>query len=222
MTRQGMLKLVVAVVVFAAVGLGVYLRNAREVEPGLADLPEGVIAQAGGRNFTQKDIDAWLFRLPAKQREVASKDPEGVLGQVIEKELLLMEAAKLPKDSVPDMQGKSRDEKERALLAVLEAHVVRDVKVPKEEIRAYYDEHRAEYEGQPGGSFEEMHDSIESYLHYDLADAAFQKYKSDLLARADAKKDRTWVGEVRGKVKDPLAEARASGGVTVADFGRGI
>jgi hypothetical protein len=211
-----------AILVFAAVGLGLYLRNTREAEPGLADLPEGVIAQAAGRDFTQKDIDAHLSRLPEKQREIASKDLEGALEQVIEKELLLTEAEKLPKEAMPDTQGKSPGEKERALLDALEAHVIRDVKVAEEEIQAYYEEHKAEYKGQPGGSYEEMHESIERYLRYDLAEAAFREYKEEVITRAQVEKDREWVRDTRANVKDPLVEARASGKVVIADFGRGI
>lgn len=216
------MKLVMAIVVFAFVGAGVYLRNVRNAEPGLADLPEGVIARAGGRDFKQQDIDTYLSRLPEKERKIASKDLEGVLERVIEKELLLAEAVKLQESSAPGAEGKSQTEKERALLSALEAHVVRDVEVPEERIRAYYEEHRAEYEGQPGGSYEEMRDSIEDYVRYDLADATFLKYKEDLVARADVKKDCHWISNARANVKDPLAEARASNKVAVADFGRGI
>jgi len=219
-TGSRAIKLITAAVVFVIVGVGIYLRNTRGEEQELADLPEGVIAQAC--ELTVSDLDAYLASLPEKQRETKSKDLEGALEELIEKRLLMAEARKLPEEVVPDTEGMDRQESQEVLLKALREHVVKDVKVPEKDIRAYYEEHKYEYEGQPGGSYEEMHGSIADYLRYDLKYEAFDKYKESLVAKADVKMDREWILEVRARVRDPLAEARASGKVVIADFGRGI
>ncbi len=54
------------------------------------------------------------------------------------------------------------------------------------------------------------------------ADEVFKKYKAGLLARAELRKNREWVRQVRAQLTDPLAKAKASGKVVIADFGRGI
>ena len=222
MADRRVLKRVMAIVVFALVGAGVYLRNVREVEPGLADLPEGVIARTSAFRVMQSDLDAFLAALPENQRQISSNDLEGALEELIESTIFLAEARKLPEESQPDLAGKNPSEVDRLLLDALKAHAAGDVKASEAQIRSYYEEHRSEYEGQPGGSYEEMRESIAGYLQYDLLDEAFDRYRKSLVERADVKKDRGWVIGVRAKLKDPLAQARASGKVVIADFGRGI
>jgi hypothetical protein len=221
-SRKGALKLIVALAVFAVVGASIYLRNTREAEPGLTDLPEGVIAQINTFQITAADLDAHLASLPEKQRDIKSKDLEGALEYLIEKRILLAEAKKLPEKALPDTEGMDSEESEEALLEALRKHIVEAVKVPEKDIRAYYEGHKSEYEGQPGSSYGEMHDSIADYLRYDLVDEAFGKYRESLIAQAKVEKNRVWITKVRAELKDPLAETRGSGKVVVADFGRGI
>lgn len=222
MTRSGTVKLIVAIAVFGIVGVGVYARYRREEEAGLANLPEGVIAEAGGMQFVQSDIDEYLDSLPESLQEVKAKDPEGVLKEVVEKWLLLQEAEKLPKEYLRDTSEELPEDAERMLLSALRDYMTRDAMVPEERVRAYYDEHRSEYEGREGGSYDEMHDSIKEYLRWPLVEKAFKERKKAVTAGADMKIDRGWISKVRSQVKDPLAEARSSGKVTAADFGRGI
>jgi hypothetical protein len=215
-------KLVTAIIVFALVGAGVYIRNTRDTEPGLVDLPDGVLARASELQVTRSDLDAFLESLPEKQREIKSRDPEGALQTLIEKRLLLAEASRLPEEFVPDMEGKSAAEAEALALKALREWVTRDIRTPEAKVREYYEEHRQEYDGKEGGSYEEMHDSIEQYLRWYETEIAYGEYRKSLVEKAGVEKDRSWVLEARVGVKDPLIESRMSGKVVVADFGRGI
>jgi hypothetical protein len=209
-------------VVFALVGAGVYIRNTQDTEPGLVDLPEGVIAEAGDLRVTQSEFDAFLESLPEKQRAIKSRDLEGALETLVEKKLLLGEASGLPEEFAPDVEGESGTQAEALLLKALRERVTEDVRTPEAKIREYYEEHRPEYEGKEGGSYEDMHDSIEQYLRAYEAEITYREYRNSLVERAGVKKDRDWVLEARAAVKDPLAEAKMSGKVVIADFGRGI
>jgi len=222
MDRKKTLNLIVILALAIVVAIGVYLRLARNPEPNLTDLPDRILAQGDNLKVTQSELDSYLAGLDKERREVESQDPEGVLENLIKNRLFLGEAKKLPKDALPDTAGMSPAEAGEALIGALRNHVTKDVKAPEENIRAYYEQHKSEYEGQQGSSYEEMRGAIADYLRYDLVYKAFESYTNSLVAKSNVKKNREWVNQIRAKITDPLAKARTSGKPIIADFGRGI
>jgi len=222
MSRKNTIKILVAIVVFAITVFGIYFRITRSAEPGLAGLPDGIMAQSGDFSIAQTELEAHLAGLPEKQRELAAKDLEGTLDEMIQRRLLLTQAKKLPEGKLPDIEGMKEAKAQAALIKALKNDVTKDTTASEKEIKEYYEEHRTEYEGREGGSYDEMRDSIEKYIVYEKGDALFRGYVEELKQTSGVVKNRAWVLEVRSKIIDPLEDARKSGKVLVADFGRGI
>ena len=113
------------------------------------DTQNKVLAVVGGKAITEADVQRTLMNLG--QRAQQYNTPQGkqaILDQLINKELIFMDAKK----NLPEMDAEYKTELEKLKKELLSNFYVekflRDVKVKDEDIMKYFEEHAAEFVSQ--------------------------------------------------------------------------
>jgi peptidyl-prolyl cis-trans isomerase C len=108
-----------------------------------------VLAVVGGRTITEEDVQKTLMNLGQRAQQYNS--PQGrqvILDQIINKELVLMDAKKNLYEHDAEFKAELEKLKNELLANFYVDKVLRDVKVKPEEVKAYFDAHSEEFQGE--------------------------------------------------------------------------
>ena len=108
-----------------------------------------VLAVVGGRPITDADVDRALMGMG--QRGQQYNNPQGrqmLLEQLIHKELILMDARKNLMEHEADFRQQLEQVKTELLANYYVEKLLRQVRVTEAELKAYYDEHPEEFQGE--------------------------------------------------------------------------
>ena len=108
-----------------------------------------VLAVVGGRTITEEDIQKTLMNLGQRAQQYNS--PQGrqvILDQIINKELVLMDAKKNLYEHDAEFKAELEKLKNELLANFYVDKVLRDVKVPEADAKKYFDEHQDEFQGE--------------------------------------------------------------------------
>lgn len=122
---------------------------------GSNDLPGGltpelgakVLARVGDKNITLAEFAATLDRMNEfdRMRYQSPEKRRELLNEMIDLELLAIEAKKRGLDQTPEAQEATRQIYRDAMLAEARRGLPTALEIPAEEARAYYDKHRDEF-----------------------------------------------------------------------------
>jgi len=224
MSRRSVYKLSVLSSVAAIIVIGLFVKCRSVEEKGLIEMEGGVLATVNGERITRDEFEKEFSSLTEDKKQEFENDREGLLEAMIKQKVLLQEALKRGIDKrqeVAEAIGLNPSQKSTLLIEALKTEVTKDVTVKEEDIKKFYEENRAQYEGQEGGSYEEMHDAIADYLKANLVFERFEKFTDELLVKAVVQKNKKWVLEERSRKPDPIEEAKKKRLPIIADFGAG-
>ncbi len=108
-----------------------------------------VLAVVGGRTITEEDVQRTLMNLGQRAQQYNS--PQGrqvILDQIINKELVLMDAKKNLYEHDAEFKAELEKLKNELLANFYVDKVLRDVKVGESEVKKYFDEHAEEFQGE--------------------------------------------------------------------------
>ena len=108
-----------------------------------------ILAQVGLRTITDEDVTQAIMALGPRGKQY--DDPRGrqiMLEQIINKELVLTDARKNLLEHDAEFKEELEKLKNELLVNFYVDKILRDVKVTPEEIRAYYDGHPEEFQGE--------------------------------------------------------------------------
>jgi len=179
---------------------------------------DNILAVVNGSPITSEYLNKMFNRLPEQFRSEYQNDMEGLLEQLIVRELLYQQAEK---------QGLARDwgeiadpeeKKDKAIGSLIQDRNSR-VTVSEQEIKGFYEERKAEMRG---ASFEQVKEDIKNFLLQEKQGRAIDAYIESLKTRADIQRNENWLKQQRAKrPPDPLEPALKSGKPTVLDLGAG-
>ncbi len=235
-----------AAIVFAlliAIGAALYLkdRNKLETEPSIVELAptaqeesvvevsiasDSVLAIVNDEEITESELEKALRQLPPQHRSSFEQQKHEFLEEMIKRTLLLNEANRLDVASTEAYLtavaggSSSEDYEENALINVLiSSKVTMNVEVTDDDLRRFYDEHKAEMRGQP--PFEEVRNMLLPSVKQQMQYQAVEDYIAFLKEEAGIKRNQKWI-EVQKKsaTDNPLDHALASGTPVLVDFGK--
>ena len=180
------------------------------VHARLAELPEGVLLQAGEVTVTQKDLDAEIAKAPKTVREQLRKYAFFQLEQTATKALLLKEAgAQAGKDAAGT--------DERALIQGYLGKLGEKLKVSDEEIADF---HKNNMDVMGGAALEKVKPQIAEYLRQQKQQELVAQHIKTLGQRTSIEVSAAWAKAQAVLAKDnPVDKARASGKPSLVDFG---
>jgi len=236
-------KTVIVLALLVAVVATLYLkdRNKPETEPSTVELaptvPEesvvevsvasdSVLAIVNGELIIERKLEKTLRQLPPQYRSSFENQKHEFLEEMITRALLLNEANRLDvasteayRTAVAGRRG-SEDYEENALINVLiNSEVTMNVEVTDDDLRRFYEEHKAEIRGQP--PFEEVRETLLPSVRQQMQYQAVEDYIAFLKEEANIIRNRKWI-EVQKKsaADNPLDRALASGKPVLVDFGQ--
>jgi len=113
------------------------------------DTQNKVLAVVGGKAITEEDVQRTLMGLG--QRAQQYNNPQGrqaILEQLINKELIFMDAKKSLLEMDPEYKAQLEKLKKELLSNFYVEKFLRDVKVKDEDVKKYFDEHADEFIGE--------------------------------------------------------------------------
>lgn len=113
------------------------------------DMQNKVLAVVGGKSITEADVQRTLMNLG--QRAQQYNNPQGkqaILEQLINKELIFMDAKKNLLEMDPEYKTELEKLKKELLSNFYVEKFLRDVKVKDEDIKKYFEEHAEEFVSQ--------------------------------------------------------------------------
>ncbi len=181
------------------------------------------LATVNGRVVTSEDFDRELGSLTPEYREIFEEEKEEFLNQLITMEILLQEAERqgLAKEKeVQEQIAINKEKRKEILIQELAEKVTRDVEVSIEELRAFYEEVKAEI---PEKSFEEAKAQLKTYLIQQKQNKKLGEKIEELRSTARITRNEEWLKTQRLAATDnPLDHAFRKGRPVLADFGRGV
>ena len=181
------------------------------------------LAIVNGRVVTSEDFDRELESLAPEYRDIFEEEKEEFLDQLITMEILLQEAERqgLAKEKeVQEEIAKNKEKRKEILIQELVEKVTRDVEVSTEELRALYEEMKAEI---PEKSFEEVKVQLKTYLIQQKQEKKLGEKIEELRSTARITRNEEWLKAQRLTIMDnPLDQAFREGRLVLADFGRGV
>lgn len=209
-------------------GIGLTQKEENIVESGdKVAMPEEkkivTLAIVNGRVVTSEDFDRELESLAPEYREIFEEEKEEFLNQLISMEILLQEAERqgLAKEKeVQEQIAINKEKRKEILIQELVEKVTRDVEVSIEELRALYEEVKAEI---PEKSFEEVKAQLKTYLIQQKQNKKMEEKIEELRSTARITRNEEWLKTQRLATTDnPLDQAFKKGRPVLADFGRGV
>jgi thioredoxin 1 len=179
--------------------------------------PQGsVLATVNGTPLTEEYLQQMYKSLPEPNQSQFQNDLEGLLEQLITRELLYQEARKngfasnLPESTNPE------EKKDRAIGLFLQDRANRVV-VDEAEIRQFYEQRKGEMNNAP---YDQVRADLKNYLLQEKQGKMIDQLIDSLKARAVIKRNEKWLAQQRAKrPPDPLTPALKSGKPTVLDLG---
>jgi hypothetical protein len=167
--------------------------------PGLAGQPTGPakparprgkpLAVIGNETITEQDLVVRLkaFSRSEQAEAVTQEGRKALLDRLIYRRLLSREAKRLGLDRDPEVAVELELARERVLFeSYMERQVLDQVKVTKEEVRDYYETHKADF---PGQSFGEAKKAVRTTLRDEKASLLVSKRTKALWEREQVKID---------------------------------
>ncbi|NLW51280.1 MAG: thioredoxin fold domain-containing protein [Candidatus Brocadiaceae bacterium] len=194
--------------------------------PGCDKAPEGgaatpagapardntVLATVNGEPITAGDLADALAALPEPARTAFKSDQIEFLDGLIVRKLLLQEIRK-----TSDGEAPARDD-DAAVQDFIMARVMSQVEVAEEDVRAFYEEHKDEMDGEP--TFEEAKEFLTAYVTMEKQRAALKAHAGALRESAAVTYNEEWVAEQKARAADnPLDQALKLGRPVLASFG---
>jgi len=209
-------------------GIGLTQKEENIVESGdKVAMPEEkkivTLAIVNGRVVTSEDFDRELESLAPEYREIFEEEKEEFLNQLISMEILLQEAERQELENEKEVQEQiaiNKEKRKEILIQELVEKVTRDVEVSIEELRALYEEVKAEI---PEKSFEEVKAQLKTYLIQQKQNKKMEEKIEELRSTARITRNEEWLKTQRLATMDnPLDQAFEKGRPVLADFGRGV
>jgi thioredoxin 1 len=181
------------------------------------------LAIVNERVVTSEDFDRELESLAPEYRGIFEEEKEEFLDQLITMEILLQEAERqgLAKEKeVQEQIAINKEKRREILIQELVEKVTGNVEVSIEELRALYEEVKAEI---PEKSFEEVKAQLKTYLIQQKQNKKLEEKIEELRSTARITKNEEWLKTQRLATTDnPLDQAFKKGRPVLADFGRGV
>jgi thioredoxin 1 len=178
----------------------------------VADLPEGVVLQAGEITISQTDVETEVTKAPSDLRQQLARNRLLVLEQLAVKQLLARQAEQWAKTT-----KREADETEAARVQAYLGSIASGVTVTDADLRRFYDENK---EMLGGASFEQVRPQLSSYVLRQKRDEAKQRHIDSVGERVPIEVAKTWTGQqYRLLIDNPVDRARLSGLPSVIDFG---
>lgn len=179
-----------------------------------------VIADVNGKKITLNHLKQELAKLPEDMRNNYERDLPGLLEQLIIKELLVTEAARLKLDTVGSVNAQIKNDwnkRDEILINQLFTSAVFDeLTVTEDEIAIFYEENQSQMNNL---TLDQMRPQIQEYLFQQKRQAAVETYITDLLKAAKINRNEKWLLAEEKKVSNPLTSALKNGNPTMVDFG---
>jgi thiol-disulfide isomerase/thioredoxin len=172
-------------------------------------MKKGALLASEGIEIRESQLKETLEKTDPKIREELSKNLFFILEQETMKAVLVKEA----RSSKADTRGLPDAEAIQAYLNVK----FRDVQVPDEEAKSFYEANKAMVGGLP---FEQVKEAIQEVLGQQKSQELFASYLQGLGGKMDIRINRDWVKAQHAPAKDnPVDKARMSGKPTMVEFG---
>lgn len=173
-----------------------------------------LVKMEGGNIFKSSDI---VYTEASLMDEIKTKYPDMLkdakenllffLEESLGKKLLLSTARK---------EGHKQENEEEAIMNLLLSKVS-DIKVDDSEVKKFYDEYLSKVDGM---SFEKVKDQVRMYLINMKKRDAIRDYLQNFGKDKDLQVDKAWFEtHVKKLLNNPVDQARASGKVTMVQFG---
>ena len=147
-----------------------------------------LLATVGAAEIRLADLDAFLDLLPPDARAQVGDDKDLVIDSLVERELLLQEARRLDLAGTAEYEealarDPARPDREaQALIEALLRRKTAELPAPTEQdLRAFFDEHRAELPATAG--FADVRDNLEAFLARQREQEWFEQFGAELRAR---------------------------------------
>jgi len=190
--------------------------------------PEDVLATVDGKEITLRELEEILQTVPAEYRGQFQRQKHEFLEQIIVREMLLQATnhlgiadTKAYKSALRANADATPIQREDLLISILlQEHVFQQVEISDDDLRAFYEEVKADIPGQP--AFESVKDLLLPSLRQQKAYEAMEGYIAELGAKAVVTRNEQWIA-VQRKVaaQNPLDSVLGKGMPVLADFGRG-
>ena len=190
--------------------------------------PEDVLATVDGKEITLRELEEILQTLPEEYRGRFQRQKHEFLEHLIVRAMLLQATNHLEiantevyKSALQGNADATPLQKEDLLINILmQEHVLKQVEVSDADVRAFYEEVKADIPGEP--AFEGVKDMLLPSVRQQKEYEAVEGYIADLRARAAVTRNERWI-EVQKKVaaQNPLDSVLGKGRPVLADFGRG-
>lgn len=189
------------------------LASAALVHARPAELPEGVLLQAGDLKLTQRDVDAEIAKAPEAVRDQLRKNAFFLLEQVATRQLLVEEAEAALAEDGKDVETRSEQELITAYFDKLTA----DAKVTDAEVAEFYKNNKEMLGGQP---LDAVKDVIANFRRQQKQQEIVAERIRSLGKRTPVRVQSDWIQRQAKLAKDnPVDKARASGKPSLVDFG---
>jgi thiol-disulfide isomerase/thioredoxin len=199
------------------------LKIVQDVYPGLTRgvlscaslkaLPENILLQAEGVEFTQKDIDKIIVSHPETAREEMKKNAFFVLEQEATSRILLS----LAKKTLPQSKAEIPKEDSAVITQFFEMVVFEKVEVTDAEIKDFYEKNK---EMCGGATLDQIKSSLKEYVLGQKKQQMASDYIRDLGKQIPIQVSESWVKQQAVLVFDnPVDKARQSKKPSMVDFG---
>ena len=176
---------------------------------------KGTVAVVNHFKITEQYLNDRYQALPAEYQAEFKNDLEGMLDQIIVRELLFQHA-----EQKGFARGVTVTDKEQAKDAAIENFLkeqINQIQVSDAEIRNFYDEHISEMQG---ASLEQVKTNIQNYLAQQKQGELVNQTIEQLKSEAQITRNEVWLEKQRAlKPSSPLEPALKSGKPTVLDLG---
>ncbi|NQT19557.1 MAG: hypothetical protein HQ592_07620 [Planctomycetes bacterium] len=174
----------------------------------LEDMPPDVVAKVNGKSITAKDMARLIMNAPEKDRKLYEMTKPFLLGQMLQREAFVAEAAR---------RGMvAGEESQWDIILRMMSEVTGKVTVSDEEITAAYDELKGALDG---AELKDVKENIRMHLLRGKQGAAAAKFREEVAKKVVVAVNKAWAEKQHRLATDnPLDKARASGKVTVVDF----
>jgi len=177
----------------------------------LKEMPPTAIATVGNTTIMKKYLDGKIAEVPEKERDVFERNQPFLLAQIVQREILLVEAKK---------RGLIKEEGEEYANEVIRKMVTErggEVEASDEEVEQVYKEQKEHFgEADP----KEVKTMLKAFLTQKKRHEAIARYLEESWKGTAVAVNKKWAAEQHKLMSNnPVDKARESGRVTVVDFG---
>ncbi len=180
-----------------------------------AALDKEIVAVVNHFRITEPYLNQRYQALPAEYQQEFKNDLEGLLDQLIVRELLYQRA-----EQKGFAKGITNSDAEQAKDMAIEKYLkemIAQIQVSDAEIKSFYNEHISEMQG---ASLEQVKTNIKSYLLQQKQGELVNQTIEQLKNEANVTRNEAWLAKQRAlKPPNPLEPALKSGKPTVLDLG---